>query len=80
MSATATTNDLDLAEQVARIRRMQEETDKFAAEQRKLSEEALKLSAEAAKLRGDRWLAPLLVVVSLLGAAGGIVTVLHGLR
>jgi hypothetical protein len=44
MSASSV-DPFDLAEQLARIRRMQEESDKFSAEQHKLTEEALKLAS-----------------------------------
>ena len=56
---------LDLKEQIARIERAQAETRKFAAEQNKLA-------AEAAKLGRDRWLAPVVVVFSGIGAIGGL--------
>ncbi|SEP39566.1 hypothetical protein SAMN04487843_11520 [Methylobacterium sp. ap11] len=49
---------LDIAEQVARVIRSNEETQKFIAEQRKLMAEQAKLQAEAAKLERDRVLAP----------------------
>lgn len=58
--------DLDVREQIARIDRAMEETHKFTAETHKLTEEAL-------KLRRDRWLAPLLVVVALIGGIGGTI-------
>ncbi len=45
---------LDIAEQVARVLRSQEETQKFVSEQHKLMAEAAKLNAEEAKLRRDR--------------------------
>jgi hypothetical protein len=67
---------LEVAEQVARIERMQEETRKFVAEQHKLI-------AEAAKLRRDHGLAPWLLVVAGAGGAAGflaaIITVLKSL-
>jgi len=59
---------LDLRAIIAKIDRdraedqkLQEETKKFVAEQRKLI-------AEASKLDRDRWLAPFVIVASLLGA------------
>ncbi len=64
---------LDLEEQIARIRRMREESEKFSAEQHKLLAEQMKLAAEAAKLERDRWLAPWLLAVAALGGALGIV-------
>jgi hypothetical protein len=39
----------------------------LAAEQHKLTAEAGKLIAEAAKLKWDRWLAPLVLVASMVG-------------
>lgn len=66
------------------------ETQKFHAENMKLTEEALKLTEEALKFREealkfrrDRWLAPWLLVVSILsaiGAAGGLATLINLLR
>ncbi|WP_298961370.1 hypothetical protein [uncultured Methylobacterium sp.] len=41
---------LDIAEQVARVLRSQDETRKFVSEQRKLMAEEAVLNAEAAKL------------------------------
>ena len=58
--------DLNIREQIVRIDRMRVESDKFQAEQRKLI-------AESMKLDRDRWLSPVVVVVALLGAVGGIV-------
>lgn len=60
MSAT-THSPLDLDEQIARIRRAQAETDKFAAEQRKLSE-------EANNLRVARYVTPTAAVVAAMAA------------
>ncbi len=69
MSATT---EFDLEEQLARIRRSNEETRKFVAEQHKLMEKAGKLTAEAAKLNRDRKLAPLVLLgtfwAALIGA------------
>ncbi len=69
MSATT---EFDLEEQLARIRRANEETRKFVAQQHKLMEEAGKLTAEAAKLNRDRKLAPLVLLgtfwAALIGA------------
>ncbi|KQP61057.1 hypothetical protein [Methylobacterium sp. Leaf108] len=48
---SAPASSLDMAEQVARVMRSLEETQKFVAEQKKLI-------AEAAKLERDRSLAP----------------------
>jgi len=78
--------DLDLREQIARIDRSIAETEKLIAEQRKLSAEerqlsfdAVKLAAEQAtlyseahKLDRDRWLAPTLAIVSVVGGLLGV--------
>lgn len=71
--------NLDLDEQIARIRRHQVESDKLQAEshkllseQLKLQAEQLKLSMEAAKLARDRSLAPWQIVLTLLGAGGAL--------
>lgn len=58
---------LDLREQMARLDQLREEALKLAAEQHKLTAEAGKLIAEAAKLKWDRWLAPLVLVASMVG-------------
>jgi hypothetical protein len=57
---SGTMSDLDLQEQIARIRRTQEEIDKLFAE-------AGKLRAEEAKLRRDP-------VISAMAAAGALMT------
>ena len=71
---------LDLDEQIARIRRAQVESDKFAAEQKKLMAEQeklfaeeRKLFAEALKLQRDRLLSPWLVIVATIGGLGGLI-------
>jgi len=69
MSASSV-DPFDFAEQLARIRRMQEESNKFAAEQRKLTEEAL-------KYRRDRLVAPVVAFAALLGGLGGLVTLIQ---
>lgn len=51
----------DLEEQLGRIRRAREESEKFVAEQRKLT-------AEAAKLDRDRMLAPWQIALSGMAA------------
>jgi len=82
---------LDIDEQIARIRRAQTESDKFAEEQRKLTAESQKfaaeqqkLFAEALKLQRDRLLSPWLVIVAVFGGLGGMVagiaTILNLLR
>ncbi len=52
------------AEQIARIEVAQAEARKFAAEQNKLA-------AEAAKITRDRWLPPVLAIVTVLGGLAG---------
>lgn len=59
---------LDLAELVARIERQQEEVRKFVAEREKLMAERDKLSAEGRKFDRDRWLAPMLAIVTAVSA------------
>lgn len=54
-------HDLDLAEQIARIKRAQLESDKFVTEQRKLI-------AEAQKLDKERWWFPLLQIITAIAA------------
>jgi hypothetical protein len=58
---------LDLRAEIARIDRDRAEAEKFAAEQRKLI-------SESRKLDRDRWLAPLVLLASVLG--GVIVAIL----
>jgi len=74
MPRMSATTEFDLEEQLARIRRSNEETRKFVAEQHKLMEEASKLTAEAAKLNRDRKLAPLVLLGSLWAALIGAAT------
>ena len=68
LSATQPDN-FDLAEQLANIRRVQIETDKFAAEQRRRSEEANKLALESGALRVFRWVTPIAAVIGASVAA-----------
>jgi hypothetical protein len=84
-------SEFDLAEQIARIRHLQEETDKFAAEQRKLAaehgrvnaeqiklmSEEYKLFAEGRKLSRETRLAPWMIIVAALGGLGGLITVIQ---
>ena len=58
MASGTSSTELDIAEQVARVLRSNEETQTFVAEQRKLIAEETKFRAEAAKLGRDRVLAP----------------------
>ncbi len=70
MSDAAVEHDLDLQEQIARIRRAQVESDKFQAEQRKLI-------AEAAKFERERSLAPVVIAASLgAGIIAGLISLL----
>ena len=73
--------DFDLHEQIARISRMQAETEKFASEQRKLAAEQSKLAAEqnklaaeAVKLAWDVRLAPYFALAALIGGLLGLAT------
>ncbi len=70
MSATIADHPerLNLAEQVARVERSQEETRKFVAEQHKLITEQSKLLAETVPLRVSRFVTPTAVVVAAIGA------------
>ena len=61
--------NLDMSEQIARVVRMQEETLKFVAEQHKLM-------AETAKLNRDRYLAPVLAIVTVIGGVLGLASFL----
>ncbi len=45
---------------------------KFSAEQLKLAAEERKYFEEALKVRRDRWLAPMLATVAILGRIGGM--------
>ncbi len=74
--SSSTYPQLDLDEQIARIRQMQAESDKFAAEQRKLSQEAFKLTQEGMKLQRERFLAPF-AVLAALGGLGGLITLVQ---
>ena len=58
----------DLEEQLGRIRRAREESEKFVAEQTKLMSEQSKLAAEALKMERDRMLAPWQIVFSSMAA------------
>lgn len=73
MASSATPADFDLEEQLARIRRMNAETQKFV-------DEGLKLSTEARKLARDAAIAPYTAMFGgfTAGAAvvGAIVTAL----
>lgn len=59
--------NLDMAEQVTRIERQQEETRKFVAEQHKLLAEREKLSAEGRKYDRDLWIAMATICITGLG-------------
>lgn len=52
--------------------KLRAETEKFVAEQRKPIAEQVKFDAEARKLNRDRWLAPWLAIVGLIG---GLLTI-----
>jgi hypothetical protein len=65
-------DSFDLEEQIARIRRAREESEKFVAEQKKLTAEHDKLFAEALKLQRDRLLSPWLLIAATIGGLGGL--------
>ncbi|MBV8092321.1 MAG: hypothetical protein JO110_03625 [Acetobacteraceae bacterium] len=69
MSDTA---DLNIREQIARIDKTLAESDKLREETRKFAAEQHKLAAEAQKLRLDRWLAPALTFVAVIGGVLGV--------
>lgn len=72
---------LNLAELVARIERQQQETRKLVAESGKLFAERDKLAAETRKFDRERWLAPWLAIVGLLGGLATIgVSIARALR
>jgi F0F1-type ATP synthase assembly protein I len=60
-------DELNLRDQITRIDRAIAETHKSQAETNKLQAESAKFQAEATKLRVDRWIAPLLVIASVIG-------------
>jgi hypothetical protein len=60
---------LNLREQIGRIDRARIEGEKLAEETRKFVSEQHKLMAEARKLDRDRWLAPLVVLASVMSGA-----------
>lgn len=77
---SATSADLGLRAQLARIARARAETEKLSEETRKLVAEAHKLAAErdklaaeALKLHRDRVLAPWQVAVGTLGGVAALV-------
>lgn len=72
MASTSAPTSLDIAEQVARVLRSNEETQKFVAEQKKLMAEQAKLDAEAGKLARDRALAPWQIVLSSMAAGAAL--------
>ena len=80
MASTSSPSSLDIAEQVARVLRSNEETQKFVAEQKKLMAEQAKLlaeqtkfQAEAAKLLRDRALAPWQIVAGSVAATAALI-------
>lgn len=75
MTGATGPGQFDAAEQMARIMRMVDESDKFRAETRKLMAESdkfvseqRKLIAEAQKHDRDRWIAPVLAAVTVIAA------------
>ena len=75
MTGTYDQDPLDLAEQLARVRRAQTESDRFHAEQRRIIVEAQE------KYDRDRWLAPVLATVTAIGAVvAAVASVINLLR
>lgn len=77
MSDTTPTQ-LDIEEQIERIRRARIESDRFAIEMQKLAAETIKLGAEGGKLEAEKRkfnretvLAPLIAAVALVGGVLG---------
>lgn len=70
-------DDLDLRGEIARIDRDRAETAKLTEETRKFTAEQHKLMSEAAKLDRDRWLAPWLAVITVLGGFAGFLSVAY---
>lgn len=73
MASGTSSTELDIAEQVARVLRSNEETQTFVAEQRKLIAEETKFRAEAAKLGRDRVLAPWQIVATSVAATAALI-------
>jgi hypothetical protein len=80
MSDATITDRLTIDEQISRIERQQAETRKFAAEMNKLTAETLKLGAEARKFDRDRFLAPWLAIIGLIGGLIAIASALARLK
>ncbi|WP_375286358.1 hypothetical protein [Sphingomonas sp.] len=64
--------ELDLQEQIARIRKTQEEVDKFAAETRKIVADMIKAQAETKILPLAAVFQAMLATAALLGAGAAI--------
>ncbi|WP_428484905.1 hypothetical protein [Rhodopila sp.] len=75
MSATSE-GPLDIQAVKARIDRDLAESSKLRGETEKFVAEQRKLMAEAMKLDRDRWLAPALAVVTVIGGFAGFISVL----
>ena len=83
MTGITEPDQINMKEQVARIQRMLDESDKFRAEQRKLIAESEKLSAEERKLYAeglkfsrDRWLAPVIAISTIIAAVASVANLL----
>ena len=72
MSDIPALDPINLRAILVKLDRDRAETDKLQSETRKFVAESLKLNAEALKLNRDRWLAPWLAIVGLIG---GIITI-----
>jgi Synaptobrevin len=67
MSTSTTPASLDLQEQIVRI-------DRAIAETHKLQNESDKFAAEARKMRREYWLAPILAIVTVIGGLVGFIS------
>jgi hypothetical protein len=83
---TGAPDQIDISEQILRLQRMLDESEKFRAETRKLiaesdkfAAEQRKLISEAQKFDRDRWLAPVLALVTVIGAVVSGVAIIHNI-
>ncbi len=67
--------DLDFQEQIARIRKTQEEVDKFAAETRKVVADMIKTQAETKIMPWSTIFQAMLATAALLGAGAALAKV-----
>ena len=76
MATQTPSSELDLQEQIARIRKTQEEVDKFAAETRKIVADMIKAQAETKILPWTTIFQAMLATAALLGAGSAITKLL----